>query len=148
MTAKETAEKKMNGYKRLGFVSDYTTFAWTKSTDIASSVYDYSKGFMPKSLSPTVEHWEKKVSEIGSPLLAKLHDNSDYMLHAVDDTVGFCRLRPLHPPLPIAVYRLLSRIPGGFAPAPRKYLGVDGRKGVPFVKRLTIAGGLLQLPYE
>ncbi|CAK0763214.1 hypothetical protein CVIRNUC_003035 [Coccomyxa viridis] len=87
MTAKETAEKKMNGYKRLGFVSDYTTFAWTKSTDIASGVYDYSKGFMPKSLSPTVEHWEKKVSEIGSPLLAKLHDNSDYMLHAVDDTV-------------------------------------------------------------
>lgn len=133
MTAKETAEKKMNGYKRLGFVSDYTTFAWTKSTDIASGVYDYSKGFMPKSLAPTVDHWEKKVSEIGSPLLAKLHDNSDYMLHAVDDTVGLRRLRPLAPLVLTTVQCLLSRIPGGFAPAPGKYVGVDGRKGVPFV---------------
>ena len=28
--AKETAEQKMNGYKRLGFVSDYSTFAWSQ----------------------------------------------------------------------------------------------------------------------
>lgn len=82
-----TAEKKMNGYKRLGFVSDYTSFAWGKSTGIASGVYGYSKGFVPKSLNPTMEYWEKKVSEIGSPVLAKLHDNSDYVLHVVDDTV-------------------------------------------------------------
>ena len=108
----------MNGYKRLGFVSEYTTFAWTKSTDIASGMYDYSKGFMPKSLGPTMEHWEKKVSEIGSPLLAKLHDNSDYMLHAVDDTVGlhacahpFCFFQLLCIPFcPASLVGLLRRL--------------------------------------
>ena len=77
----------MDGYKRLGFVSDYSTLAWNKSTGVASGVYGYSKGFVPKSLNPTVDYWEKKVSEIGSPVLAKLHDNSDYVLHAVDNTV-------------------------------------------------------------
>ena len=88
MTAEKTVEKKMDGYKRLGFVSDYSTLAWNKSTGVASGVYGYSKGFVPKSLNPTVEFWEKKVSEIGSPVLAKLHDNSDYVLHAVDNTVN------------------------------------------------------------
>ena len=92
MTAEKTVEKKMNGYKRLGFVSDYSTVAWNKSTGVASGVYGYSKGFVPKSLNPTVEFWEKKASEIGSPVLAKLHDNSDYVLHAVDNTVNTCRL--------------------------------------------------------
>lgn len=87
MTAENAAEKKMNGYKRLGFVSDYTTFAWTKSTGVASDVYGYSKGFVPKQLNSTVEFWEKKVTEIGSPVLTKLHDNSDYVLHLADDTV-------------------------------------------------------------
>jgi hypothetical protein len=87
MTAEKTVEKKTDGYKRLGFVSDYSTLAWNKSTGVASGVYGYSKGFVPKSLNPTVEFWEKKVSEIGSPVLAKLHDNSDYVLHAVDNTV-------------------------------------------------------------
>ena len=95
MTAEKAAEKKMTGYKRLGFVSDYSTLAWNKSTGVASGVYCYINGFVPKSLNPTVEFWEKKVSEIGSPVLAKLHDNSDYVLHAVDNTVNPCRLHLL-----------------------------------------------------
>ena len=115
----------MNGYKRLGFVSDYTSFAWGKSTGIASGVYGYSKGFVPKSFNPTVEYWEKKVSEIGSPVLAKLHDNSDYVLHVVDDTVRPCRWRLLDPLYDVVSCLMSTRPPGGLAGGAANIWGVD-----------------------
>lgn len=135
--AKETAEQKMNGYKRLGFVSDYSTFAWSKSTGIASGVYGYSKGFVPKSLNPTVDFWEKKVSEIGSPVLAKLHDNSDYVLHAVDDTVGLRRLLDLLIYVALFIVPLIAR--WGQAIPRSQGLGVD--EGVPEVLKATPKAG-------
>lgn len=78
--------------KRLNFIKSYSIFALDKTYSIASNLYTTGKGYAPSSLEPRIKAVEEKVTEVGSPLVSKLQDRSDTVLHTLDSKVSLCGL--------------------------------------------------------
>lgn len=73
--------------KRLGFIRSYSSYALDKTYSLASEVYATGKHYLPGSLEPRIKAVEEKVTEVGSPLVSKLQDRSDFVLHTLDSKV-------------------------------------------------------------
>ena len=77
-----------NDLKRLGFIRSYSSYAFDKTYSLASNVYSTGKHYAPASLEPHIKAAEEKVTELGSPLVSKLQDRSDFVLHTLDSKVS------------------------------------------------------------
>ncbi len=78
------AEAHTGDLKRLDFIRSYSSYALDKTYGLASNVYDTGKQYAPASLKPRIKAMEEKVTEVGSPLVSKLQDRSDFVLHTLD----------------------------------------------------------------
>lgn len=81
------AEAHSGDLKRLDFIRSYSSYALDKTYSLASNVYCTGKHYAPASLEPRIKFMEEKVTEYSSPLVSKLQDRSDFVLHTVDSKV-------------------------------------------------------------
>ena len=61
-TSDLTSTQSAYSLKRLGFVRDYSGYYWSKSSGLASQLYNGSKQYAPASLQPHIKTVEDKVS--------------------------------------------------------------------------------------
>lgn len=87
------AEAGTGDLKRLDFIRSYSSYALDKTYSLATNVYDTGKQYAPESLKPRIKAMEEKVTEMGSPLVSKLQDRSDFVLHTLDSKARPCSYR-------------------------------------------------------
>ena len=86
-TSDLSSTKSAYGLKRLGFVRDYSGYYWTKSSSLASQLYNSGKQYAPASVQPRIKAVEDKLSEYSHPAFVTLQDKSDSVLHVLDGKV-------------------------------------------------------------
>ena len=88
MPAAESDSQKL---QRLGFVQTYSEAALSKGYEVAGSVYNTTRGYVPAAIEDKVSWGEDKVSEIstqyGAPLVNTVQDKSQQILGIVDSQV-------------------------------------------------------------
>jgi len=90
-TTRPTSESDSQKLQRLGFVQSYSEAAVNKSCEVASSVYNTTRGYVPAAVEDQVSWGEGKFSEIttqyGAPLVNTVQDKSQQILGIVDSQV-------------------------------------------------------------
>ena len=78
--------------KYLGAVQSKTGQVANYTTDTAGKIYTTLKQAVPQSAQPHVKTMEDKVSELGSPVLTTLQDNSSKLFQIADSKVRLLTL--------------------------------------------------------
>lgn len=85
MPAAESDNQKL---QRLGFVQTYSEAALNKGYEVAGTVYNTTRGYVPAVIEDKVSWGEGKVSEIstqyGAPIVNSVQDKSQQFLGIVD----------------------------------------------------------------
>mmetsp|Transcript_5656 Transcript_5656/g.16148 ORF Transcript_5656/g.16148 Transcript_5656/m.16148 type:complete len:294 (-) Transcript_5656:544-1425(-) len=88
MPAAESDNQKL---QRLGFVQTYSEAALNKGYEVAGTVYNTTRGYVPAAIEDKVSWGEGKVSEIstqyGAPIVNSVQDKSQQFLGIMDSQV-------------------------------------------------------------
>lgn len=77
----------MTDYKYLGFVPKYVATAW----GVADNVYSKARSYTPGFADPYVKTAEDNFAKFSAPVVTKVQDLGDRVLHTFDNQVRLIR---------------------------------------------------------
>ncbi|KAK9803434.1 hypothetical protein WJX73_000158 [Symbiochloris irregularis] len=81
--------KSARGFKRLGFVQEYSSYYWSRGYGLASQAYTGTKKNAPASWQPRIKSLEDTVADYSNPAFVTFQDKSDSVLRLLDDKVDY-----------------------------------------------------------